>query len=95
MAPPLATVGIVSIGQMGLGVARLLLAHGFSVITNVSDRSLATQERADSASIERVSSDLELVGRADCMCRVSHTLARPEHPHATDTGHRLHVRSTC
>jgi 3-hydroxyisobutyrate dehydrogenase-like beta-hydroxyacid dehydrogenase len=69
--PPLATVAIQSIGQMGVGVARLLLAHGFSVITNVSDRSPATQERADAASIERVSSDLELVTRADCTCQAS------------------------
>lgn len=60
-----ATVAVLSIGQMGLGVASLLLAHDFHVITNVSDRSTATQERAKSASIEQLSSDEELVAQAD------------------------------
>ncbi|KAJ4286282.1 hypothetical protein N0V90_013316 [Kalmusia sp. IMI 367209] len=61
----MATIGILSIGQMGKGVASLLLAHNFVVITNVSDRSPATQERARSTSIECLSSDQELVARAD------------------------------
>ncbi|KAF3034638.1 hypothetical protein E8E11_002261 [Didymella keratinophila] len=60
-----ATVAVLSIGQMGLGVATLLLAHGFRVITNVSDRSPATQERAKSAGIEQLPSDSELVAQAD------------------------------
>ncbi|KAF3045422.1 hypothetical protein E8E12_002490 [Didymella heteroderae] len=60
-----ATVAILSIGQMGLGVASLLLAHDFRVITNVSDRSTATQERARSAGIEQLPSDEELVAQAD------------------------------
>ncbi|KAL1656850.1 hypothetical protein SLS61_000646 [Didymella pomorum] len=60
-----ATVAILSIGQMGLGVASLLLAHDFRVITNVSDRSDATQERAKSAGIEQLSSDEELVAQAN------------------------------
>nr|POE77665.1 hypothetical protein CFP56_09312 [Quercus suber] len=34
--PP--TVGILSIGDMGAGIARLLIANGFRVVTNVSDR---------------------------------------------------------
>jgi lactate dehydrogenase-like 2-hydroxyacid dehydrogenase len=34
----LATVGILSIGSMGAGVARLLAAHNYRVITNASDR---------------------------------------------------------
>jgi 3-hydroxyisobutyrate dehydrogenase-like beta-hydroxyacid dehydrogenase len=66
MATPKAIVGVLSIGQMGLGFAKLLLAHDFHVITNVSDRSSATQERARAASIECVSSDSELVAKADC-----------------------------
>ncbi|KAK7189466.1 hypothetical protein DPSP01_001457 [Paraphaeosphaeria sporulosa] len=65
MATPKAIVGVLSIGQMGFGVAKLLLAHGFHVITNVGDRSFATQERAKSASIECASSDSELVAKAD------------------------------
>jgi NAD(P)-dependent dehydrogenase (short-subunit alcohol dehydrogenase family) len=60
-----ATVAVLSIGQMGLGVASLLLAHDFRVITNVSDRSAATQERANSAGIEQLDSDEELVAQAD------------------------------
>ena len=38
MASPLATVAILSIGEMGLGIAKLLAAHNYRVITNVSDR---------------------------------------------------------
>lgn len=65
MTPPKPTVAVLSIGQMGLGVATLLLAHDFRVITNVSDRSAATQQRAESAGIEQLSSDEELVAQAD------------------------------
>ncbi|KAL5392635.1 hypothetical protein PMIN06_006929 [Paraphaeosphaeria minitans] len=65
MATSKATVGVLSIGQMGFGIAKLLLASGFHVITNVSDRSSATQERAKSVSIDCVSSDSELVAKAD------------------------------
>lgn len=38
MTGTLATVGILSIGSMGAGVARLLSAHNYRVITNASDR---------------------------------------------------------
>jgi hypothetical protein len=38
LASPLATLGILSIGDMGLGVARLLIANNYRVITNASDR---------------------------------------------------------
>ncbi|KAJ4313553.1 hypothetical protein N0V94_006877, partial [Neodidymelliopsis sp. IMI 364377] len=65
MTPPHATVAILSIGQMGLGIASLLIAHDFRVITNASDRSAATQERAKSASIELYATDVEVVAHAD------------------------------
>lgn len=65
MTSPHATIAVLSIGQMGLGIASLLRAHNFRVITNVSDRSHATQERARSASIELFTSDTELVKHAD------------------------------
>lgn len=65
MTSPHATVAVLSIGQMGLGVATLLLAHNFRVITNVSDRSAATQERARIAGVEQLDSDIELVAQAD------------------------------
>ena len=35
---PLATVGILSIGDMGVGMARLLIANSYRVVTNASDR---------------------------------------------------------
>ena len=60
-----ATIAVLSIGQMGLGVAKLLLAHGFRVVTNVSDRSAATQNRAKGAGVEQLDDDLELVKQAD------------------------------
>lgn len=34
----LATVGILSIGDMGMGIAKLLIAKGFSVTTNCAGR---------------------------------------------------------
>ncbi|KAF1841811.1 6-phosphogluconate dehydrogenase C-terminal domain-like protein [Cucurbitaria berberidis CBS 394.84] len=64
-SPPRATVAILSIGQMGLGIAQLLQAHDYRVITNVSDRSRATQERAISTGIELANSDESLVAHAD------------------------------
>lgn len=33
MASPLAKIGVLSIGDMGMGIAKLLIAHGFSVAT--------------------------------------------------------------
>ena len=38
MTKPLATLGILSIGDMGVGIARLLTAHNYRVVTNASDR---------------------------------------------------------
>jgi len=61
----LATLGIISIGDMGLGIAKLLLASNYRVITNVSNRSEATQARAKKNNIELVSTDLELCNSAD------------------------------
>lgn len=38
MAASLATVGIISIGEMGLGIAKLLVASGYRVTTNATGR---------------------------------------------------------
>lgn len=65
MAKPLATTAVISIGQMGLGIARLLQANNYRVVTNVSDRSEATQDRAASAGIVLFNTDEELVAQAD------------------------------
>ncbi|CAK4031627.1 hypothetical protein DOTSEDRAFT_121211 [Lecanosticta acicola] len=61
----LATLGILSIGDMGLGVARLLLNNNFRVISNASDRGQATQDRAKKNDVDLVSTDVELCNNAD------------------------------
>ena len=35
---PLATVGILSIGDMGMGIAKLLIARNYRVVTNLEGR---------------------------------------------------------
>jgi hypothetical protein len=35
---PLATIGILSVGEMGMGIAQLLLAHNYRVVTNLDGR---------------------------------------------------------
>ncbi|KAI1470262.1 6-phosphogluconate dehydrogenase C-terminal domain-like protein [Daldinia caldariorum] len=61
MAAPLAKIGIISIGDMGVGIAKLLVANGFSVATNANGRSNDTLERAKSAQVELLDSDEALV----------------------------------
>lgn len=38
-------IGVVSMGEMGTGIAKLLIAHGYPVATNVQGRRLVTTER--------------------------------------------------
>ena len=38
MSETLSTFGIISIGEMGLGIARLLGAHGYQAATFAGDR---------------------------------------------------------
>ncbi|KAJ5294368.1 hypothetical protein PENANT_c006G11038 [Penicillium antarcticum] len=59
------TVGIVSIGEMGLGMARLLKAHDYHVMTVAQGRSEHTLARINSAGIEILPSDEDLVIQAD------------------------------
>ncbi|KAJ5789584.1 uncharacterized protein N7518_006595 [Penicillium psychrosexuale] len=59
------TVGIVSIGDMGLGMARLLKAHDYRVVTVAEGRSEHTLARIHSAGIEILPSDQALVIQAD------------------------------
>ncbi|KAF4554150.1 Hypothetical protein D9617_5g070270 [Elsinoe fawcettii] len=61
----LASVAVVSIGEMGLGVAKLLTNHKYKVLTNIEGRSENTHKRAESASIDLVKSDAELASQAD------------------------------
>ncbi|KAH9868387.1 hypothetical protein J1614_007459 [Plenodomus biglobosus] len=65
MATPNATIAILSIGQMGLGIARLLQAHNYRITTSSSGRSHTTQARALSAGITLHATDKELVADAD------------------------------
>jgi hypothetical protein len=39
---PLATVGILSIGDMGMGIAKLLIAKNYRVVTNLEGRRYGT-----------------------------------------------------
>jgi 3-hydroxyisobutyrate dehydrogenase-like beta-hydroxyacid dehydrogenase len=65
MTAPLASVGIISIGEMGLGIAKLLIANNYRVLTNLGGRSQSTKSRAESASIDVVTSDNDLVAQSD------------------------------
>ncbi|KAI1092722.1 6-phosphogluconate dehydrogenase C-terminal domain-like protein [Rostrohypoxylon terebratum] len=57
MASSLAKIGIISIGDMGVGIAKLLIANGFSVATNIKGRSNDTLARAKAAQVELLDSD--------------------------------------
>ncbi|KAK1690046.1 6-phosphogluconate dehydrogenase [Colletotrichum godetiae] len=61
MTLSLPKIGILSIGDMGMGIAKLLVSKGFSVATNGQGRSPATIARARSANVEVLSSDVHLV----------------------------------
>ncbi|PVH78823.1 6-phosphogluconate dehydrogenase C-terminal domain-like protein [Cadophora sp. DSE1049] len=63
--PPLATIGILSIGEMGMGIAKLLVAHNYRVVTNLEGRSADTQSRVKAASIENIPTDISLVTESD------------------------------
>ncbi|CAJ2513877.1 Uu.00g019960.m01.CDS01 [Anthostomella pinea] len=60
MASSLAEIGVISIGDMGMGIAKLLIANGFAVATNCKARSNDTVERAKSAQVEVLKSDEDL-----------------------------------
>ncbi|EMC94617.1 hypothetical protein BAUCODRAFT_578598 [Baudoinia panamericana UAMH 10762] len=62
---PLATLGILSIGDMGVGIAKLLSAHQYRVITNAEGRSQSTKDRARNNSIDLVTTDVDLCNQAD------------------------------
>ncbi|KFY69253.1 hypothetical protein V496_00387 [Pseudogymnoascus sp. VKM F-4515 (FW-2607)] len=51
MAETFTSIGVVSIGEMGLGVASLLIDHGYHVFTYAADRSENTQARARKAGV--------------------------------------------
>lgn len=65
-----ANVGILSIGEMGLGVAKLLIAHNFGVFTSLEGRSEATKRRAASANIGTLPTDSDLVQKTDIVLSI-------------------------
>ncbi|KAI6779601.1 uncharacterized protein J7T54_008219 [Emericellopsis cladophorae] len=72
-------VGILSLGSMGAGLARLLIAHGFPVATNVQGRSQDTIERARDTGAELLASDIGLVEQ----CQVILSVLPPKDAEAT------------
>ncbi|KAK8140442.1 hypothetical protein PG984_000508 [Apiospora sp. TS-2023a] len=56
----LAKIGILSIGDMGMGIAKLLIANGFTVATNCKGRRQETIDRAQAANVEVLKSDVAL-----------------------------------
>ncbi|KAJ2976587.1 hypothetical protein NUW58_g8046 [Xylaria curta] len=72
MTSALAKIGVISIGDMGMGIAKLLVANGFSVATNCRGRSDDTIERAKSAQVEIYKSDEHLAEAATSSSRWCH-----------------------
>ncbi|PLB35395.1 6-phosphogluconate dehydrogenase C-terminal domain-like protein [Aspergillus candidus] len=83
MSVSLNCIGVISIGEMGLGVARLLIAHGYRVVTFVADRSATTQNRASSAGVEECQSLREMVCESDYLL----SIVPPKDAH--DTARRI------
>lgn len=80
------SIAIISLGSMGVGIARLLVAHRYPVLTSLQDRSPSTAARvlsfANSVisrghSFRVVSTDAELVAAADVVL----SIVPPEHAH--------------
>lgn len=63
-------VGILSPGDMGSGLGRLLRHHSFRVVTNLQGRSVRSAELATAAGIEDLKSDRELLSTADIIISV-------------------------
>ncbi|KAI0597811.1 6-phosphogluconate dehydrogenase [Biscogniauxia sp. FL1348] len=64
------TIGILSIGEMGLGIGQLLISHGYIVGTFAEDRSESTRERARLARIQLHKSMPEFVGQCDVILSI-------------------------
>jgi 3-hydroxyisobutyrate dehydrogenase-like beta-hydroxyacid dehydrogenase len=62
-------VAILSIGEMGYHLARLLKEHGVEVMTAADGRSEVTRKRAENAGVQIVPMD-ELVGRAELIISI-------------------------
>src|SRR6266540_5291845 len=71
------TVAILSPGEMGHAIGRVLGARGCRVITSLAGRSPRTVELAGAAGIEDVGSLDELVRQADVVMSVTTSAAAP------------------
>ncbi|KAL4820044.1 6-phosphogluconate dehydrogenase [Aspergillus spinulosporus] len=67
-------VGILSIGEMGFGIANLLISHGYRVATFAEDRSERTRDRAHSINIQLCPSLKDLVS----LCSVILSIVPPK-----------------
>ncbi|KAL2801636.1 6-phosphogluconate dehydrogenase [Aspergillus granulosus] len=63
-------IGILSIGDMGVGIGKLLISQGYKVATFAEDRSEHTRERAKSSGIELLSSIAALVSESACILSI-------------------------
>ncbi|CAI0655696.1 unnamed protein product, partial [Colletotrichum noveboracense] len=63
-------IGVISIGDMGVGIAKLLIAKGFEVATNVKGRSEDTVQRARDAGVELIDSDIDLASQCAAVLSV-------------------------
>ncbi|KAL2838447.1 6-phosphogluconate dehydrogenase [Aspergillus pseudoustus] len=63
-------IGILSIGDMGVGIGSLLISHGYKVATFAEDRSEHTRERAKSSGIELLPSIPALASTATCILSI-------------------------
>ncbi len=62
---PKPVIGILSIGEMGMGVAKLLRANDYTVTTSTAGRSKHTHERIKAAKIEAYDSDHDFLAVCD------------------------------
>nr|KAK5443128.1 hypothetical protein LTR18_005805 [Exophiala xenobiotica] len=69
-SPPKPNVGILSIGDMGVGVARLLRHHQYDVFTVGAGRSQHTLDRIKSAQIKALDNDEALVAESDIILSI-------------------------
>ncbi|KIW14699.1 hypothetical protein PV08_07483 [Exophiala spinifera] len=69
-ASPKPNVGILSIGDMGVGIARLLRHHHYKVYTVGAGRSQHTLNRIKSAQIKALDSDEALVAESDIILSI-------------------------
>ncbi|KAH6876359.1 phosphogluconate dehydrogenase [Thelonectria olida] len=63
-------IGVLSIGEMGLGIAKLLISHGYRVVTYAEDRSESTRDRARSNGIELLPSLNEFSKESNCILSI-------------------------